>query len=99
MKWYYYVLIAYFVVSNVYAIGLTAYDKKMAGRRKHRRVPEKTLLLTAALSGCVGMYITMHLIHHKTKHKKFMIGIPVIFLLEAAAAVGILFLCGAFPFV
>lgn len=32
------------------------------------------------------MLITMRLIHHKTRKKKFMIGIPVILILQLAAA-------------
>ena len=31
------------------------------------------------------MYLTMHLIRHKTKHTSFMVGIPVIIILQAAA--------------
>ena len=58
-------------------------------RKNRRRVPENTLLLTAALSGCIGMYLTMRIIHHKTKHPKFMIGIPVIFFLELLAVIAL----------
>ncbi len=86
LAWLWYLFIAYAVISNIVAVLLTIHDKNAA--RKHQwRVPENTLMMTAALSGCVAMYITMLAVHHKTKHKKFMIGIPVIFVLEAAAAV------------
>ena len=84
--WYHYLIIAYFVVINIIAVVLTVKDKRAA--RKHRwRVSENTLMLVATLSGCVVMYATMHLIHHKTKHPKFMIGIPLIFIAELTAVI------------
>ncbi len=81
-------LVLYIVVANIAAIAVTIHDKK-AARKHQRRVPERTLLITAALSGCVSMYITMKIIHHKTKHPKFMLGIPAIFVLEVIASVAI----------
>lgn len=93
MKWYYYALIIYAVVINIFAVCITIYDKK-AAKKHRRRIPESTLLFTAAVSGCIAVYLTMLLIHHKTKHLKFMAGIPIIFITECAAAVGIMFLTG-----
>ena len=78
MEW---ILIAYLVVINIIAIYATIHDKRSAIKLKWR-VPESTLLLLAAMSGCVVMYITMRIIHHKTKKLKFMLGIPIIFILE-----------------
>jgi uncharacterized membrane protein YsdA (DUF1294 family) len=40
------------------------------------------------------MFLTMLLIRHKTKHKKFMIGIPLIMILQAAAAIAVTTLLG-----
>ena len=54
------------------------YDKIAAKKLPRHRTPEKTLLLLSALGGSLVMYVTMQIIHHKTQHKKFMIGIPVI---------------------
>lgn len=87
------ILVVYLIVANIVAVCLTIHDKRMAVRHRYR-VPEKVLLLWAALSGCVLMYVTMHLIHHKTQKPKFMVGIPVIFVFELAAIVGILYLSG-----
>ncbi len=95
MEWYDYIIIAYAVIINIFAAAITVHDKS-AAKKHRRRVPEKTLFITAAMSGCVVMYITMHIIHHKTKHNKFMLGIPVIFLAEVLAALGILIWSGAF---
>ena len=81
-------LVLYIVVANIAAIAVTIHDKK-AARKHQRRDTERTILITAALSGCVSMYITMKIIHHKTKHPKFMLGIPAIFVLEVIASVAI----------
>lgn len=88
MQWYAYLIIIYAIVINIAAVVVTVKDKQ-AAKKKRWRVPEKTLLILAAFSGCITMYITMHIIHHKTKHKLFMIGIPVIFICEVLAAIGI----------
>ena len=76
--------VIYVAVISLISIIVTIYDKKIAGTGK-RRVPEATLLMWSALGGSVAMYITMHIIRHKTQHKKFMIGIPLIMILQAAA--------------
>lgn len=95
MQWYVYLLMVYFLASNIFAIAVTVYDKK-AARKKYRRIPEKNLLITAALSGCITMYVTMHIIHHKTRKPKFMVGIPVILIVEIFAFLGIAYLCKLF---
>jgi uncharacterized membrane protein YsdA (DUF1294 family) len=78
------------IIINFIAILVTVYDKRQA--KKHRwRVPENTLLLLAALGGSPAMLITMRLIRHKTQHKKFMIGIPVIMILQIATVLYLLF--------
>lgn len=81
----YYILIAYFIIANIVAVALTIHDKR-AARMHTRRVRERTLFIAAALSGCVMVYLTMRIIHHKTKHPEFMIGIPAIFVAEVLIA-------------
>ncbi len=78
--------IIYILAANVYAVYLTVHDKKASMTNK-KRVSENTLMIVAALSGCVGMYLAMRVIHHKTKHPKFMLGIPAIFIAEVIIAV------------
>ncbi len=73
----------YLLFISAVSILLTVIDKRRAVKNKWR-VPESTLLLCAALGGSLAMYITMRCIRHKTKHKKFMVGIPVILVLQAA---------------
>lgn len=74
----------YFILISLIAVIMTAHDKSAAGKGA-RRVPEKTLFITAFAGGAVAMYITMLIIRHKTLHKRFMIGLPLIILLQIAA--------------
>ena len=80
---------------NGFAALLTLWDKWMA-RRQKRRVPESTLLWVAVLGGSVAMLPVMLLIRHKTKHLKFMVGLPIILLLQVAL-VYFLWRLGCFP--
>lgn len=56
-------------------------DKRYAKEDK-RRIPERTLLLISLVGGSVGMYIGMYKFKHKTLHKKFTIGVPIIMLIQ-----------------
>ncbi len=79
------ILIAYVAVISLISIIVCVYDKKISKRNNVKlRIPEKTLFLWSALGGSLAMFITMRLIRHKTKHLSFMIGIPVIFVLQVA---------------
>ena len=80
-----YILIFYFALINIYAMAITIKDKIAAKRSRHR-IPEEHLIITAALGGAPLMYMTMISIRHKTKKSVFMIGIPVLFVLELLVA-------------
>ena len=71
-----------FLTISVISVITTVYDKIAAKIAARHRVPEVTLLLLSILGGSLPMYITMQIIHHKTQHKKFMIGIPVILAIQ-----------------
>lgn len=75
--------IVYLAIVSLISIIITIYDKKIAGTGK-RRIPEATLLMWSAIGGSVAMLLTMFAIRHKTQHKKFMIGIPLIMIVQAA---------------
>ena len=82
-----YAVLVWWAVVSLTAVILTVYDKRAAKRRPRRRIPEKTLMWVAALGGAETMLLTMLLIRHKTLHKKFMIGLPLLIALHAAGAV------------
>ena len=73
----------YLIFINVLAVLFCVYDKFVA-KKGLWRTSEATLLWLSVLGGSVAMYFTMKLIRHKTLHKKFMIGIPVIIVLQTA---------------
>ena len=70
-------ILIYFAVINVIAFVLFGVDKWKA---KHGswRITEATLLDAAILGGSIGAYLGMKVFHHKTQHKKFVYGIPLI---------------------
>ena len=75
---------AYFAIISLVAIAVTVADKVKA-KSGAWRVKERTLFIISALGGGIAMYITMHVIRHKTKHMSFMIGIPLIIAAQVAA--------------
>jgi len=79
----------WFIFISLVTSAVTAADKALAKKRK-RRVPEATLFALAFLGGATAEYITMKLVRHKTLHKSFMLGLPAIILLQAAASVYII---------
>lgn len=86
------IFIIYLLLINFVSIIVTVLDRQKA--KKHKwRIKESTLLIFSALGGSVCMYITMLLIHHKTRHLKFMVGIPVIFVIQVLLLSFILVSC------
>ena len=77
-------LYIYLFCINIFAVIVTVHDKN-AAQRDAWRVKERTLMLIAALGGSPAMYLTMLTIHHKTRKPLFMVGIPLIFIAQAAA--------------
>ena len=74
----------YLCVINIIAIIVCTADKIKAQLNKWR-ISEKTLLAISVIGGALGMYITMLIIRHKTKHKTFMIGLPFLILVHVVA--------------
>ena len=56
-----------------------------------RRTPKATLLLLAALGGSIGALAAMYIFRHKTLHRKFTIGVPVMLAAQVAVTVFVLF--------
>ena len=80
----------YLLAVSVIAMIVTMVDKARAIKKKSR-IRERTLFIWSILGGSVAMYLTMLGIRHKTKHKRFMIGIPLIIILQAAAVFAIFY--------
>ncbi|MBO5720032.1 MAG: DUF1294 domain-containing protein [Bacteroidales bacterium] len=64
-------------VVNLIAFILFAVDKYKSKKSKWR-ISERTLIVISLIGGSVGALLAMKKFHHKTKHKKFTIGVPLI---------------------
>ena len=71
------------VVINVVTFFMYGIDKWQAKRSKWR-ICEATLLLMAVIGGSIGAWLGMKVWHHKTLHKKFKYGIPIILIVQIA---------------
>ena len=71
-------LIIWLAAISVASVIVCLYDKFAAKHNPKHRTREATLLLLSALGGSLAMFLTMQIIRHKTKHLKFMLGIPLI---------------------
>lgn len=74
-------IIIYLVIINLVASISACEDKRRAIKQK-RRISENALITLALLGGALGEYLTMKQIHHKTLHKKFMTGLPLIIIIH-----------------
>ncbi len=91
-------LLIYLALVNLLAVFAVLWDKRKA-RRGEWRIRESTLLFLAAIGGSLGMYLSMRLIHHKTRHLKFMLGIPILFFVQLLLGAFFWALAhGVFPF-
>ncbi len=77
------IILIYLAAVNLVTFVMYGIDKYKAKKAKWR-IPEATLLLMAAIGGSIGAWVGMQVWHHKTLHKKFKYGVPVIFLLQIA---------------
>ena len=80
LKW----AVAWLVAVSFAAFAVTVWDKSRA-RRRRWRVPERTLWLVASLGGAAVMYLAMLMIGHKTLHRRFMVGLPLLALAQIGA--------------
>ena len=83
------IILIYLIIINVVTFFVYGIDKYKAKHAKWR-IPEATLLLLAAIGGSIGAWCGMKVWHHKTMHKKFKCGVPVIFILQVTLAVWII---------
>lgn len=77
--------LAYYLAAvNILLCALMGTDKLLAKLQK-RRIPEKALFAFAILGGALGGMVGMYSFHHKTLHKSFAIGFPLLTIVQIAA--------------
>jgi uncharacterized membrane protein YsdA (DUF1294 family) len=76
-------LIYYLIVINVVTFLVYGIDKWKA-KQGSWRISEATLLMLPVIGGSIGALLGMKVWHHKTKHKKFKYGLPLILLTQIA---------------
>ena len=81
--------ICYLLAVNITTFLVYGIDKYKA-KKGRWRISEATLLMMAVIGGSIGAWAGMRLWHHKTMHKKFKYGIPLIIIMQVALAVYLL---------
>lgn len=81
MKYYLFYLLLINAISFILALS----DKNRAIKRK-QRISERTLIASAVFGGGLGLLLGMLISNHKTRKKKFMIGVPMIIVIHLIAA-------------
>ena len=86
-------LLFYLLLINLATFLAFGLDKWKAKRKEKkdsvRRIPEKRLFLLCAFGGSIGALWGMKVFHHKTLHKAFRFGIPVILVLQILIPLGL----------
>ena len=77
------IILGYLLAVNITSFFLYGIDKYKA-KKGRWRISEATLLLMAVIGGSIGAWVGMRIWHHKTMHKKFKYGIPVIIIMQIA---------------
>lgn len=83
-------LLAALLAVNLTAFALFGIDKYKA-RHGLWRISEKTLFLFALIGGTPGAWMGMKFFHHKTRHRRFRCGLPLIFLVQLLLCFGFIF--------
>jgi len=79
------IILGFLGIMTIIGFLVMAVDKRRAVRGGWR-IPERTLFIIAALGGALGVWMGMELMRHKTRHTKFVIGIPAILVLHIIIA-------------
>lgn len=82
-------LLIYLLIINALGFLLMRADKARA-KKNRWRIPERTLMTVAALGGSLGSLMGMYLFRHKTRHRKFVWGIPLLLAGQIVFAVAVI---------
>lgn len=80
------ILFVYLLIMNAASFVLMHLDKRKAQKKKWR-IPEAQLMWMAILGGSLGILLGMHLFRHKTLHRKFSVGVPLILFIQCVVLI------------
>lgn len=81
-----YAIVVWLICSNIIGFVMAGLDKKWAIRGQWR-LAEKWFFRLTTLGGGYGIFLGCLLFHHKIRNRAFMIGIPVVFLVETGLGI------------
>lgn len=71
----------YFLIINLFSFTLMGLDKHKAIKQRYR-ISELSFFMLAVLGGSIGILLAMMIFHHKTKKMNFVLGIPLILVIQ-----------------
>ena len=75
------IIVSYFIIVNLLGFALMGIDKRKAIKGAFR-IPEATLFMVAIIGGSIGSILGMYTFRHKTRHLKFVYGLPAILIIQ-----------------
>ncbi|MFD1850749.1 DUF1294 domain-containing protein [Oceanobacillus bengalensis] len=83
--------ILFFIIGvNIIGLFMMRIDKQKAIKGAYR-IPERTMWIIAFLGGAIGTYMGMRMFRHKTKHRSFIIGMPILVIMNLVLFAYLLF--------
>ena len=83
-------IVIYFIIINLFGFFIMWLDKRKA-KKGAWRIPEKTLFIITAIGGGIGTTVGMYVFRHKTQKVQFVIGFPLITILEIITVIYFIF--------
>lgn len=79
-----------FLILNILAFIITAYDKRLAITHK-KRISEETLLTFVAVGGTIGSALAMYIFNHKTAKKYYLFKFYSIVIIQILMVLGLFY--------
>ncbi|MFS0722804.1 DUF1294 domain-containing protein [Paenibacillus sp. 1P07SE] len=80
-------VLGWLILLSLAGFAVMGHDKRLAKRSGSRRVPERRLFLLALAGGAAGMWLAMRSFRHKTRHRTFTTGMPLLTFVHTAVIV------------
>ena len=91
LKYREFYLMLYVFTINLFGFAMIILDKHRA-KKNRWRIKEGSFFIVALIGGAMGIILGMTMARHKTQHKGFYIGIPLIYLLNQIIIFGVIYI-------